>query len=182
MPDPNHTWNEIQRDYMAEQDKSRHRTGNGFEEWKVPSFFKWPVIMQYHAHSICCVWITTASSDSSKVAYRDMSWNPWNLSFRYILFHEKSFSDTSRTCILPNMIRVVPVVIVHKKKKEVLMWWYFWNNWYDISKLPLPVAAEIGVKNLILVTWSWFIYNCGKFLLTERVMIKGYYILSLMSL
>ena len=61
-----------------------------------------------------------------------MTWNPWNLSFRHILFHEKnSFSDISRKCISPNMIRVVLALIIFGKisflLKSAIQFFMKWN-------------------------------------------------------
>ena len=57
------------------------------------------------------------------------SWNPWNLSFRHVLFHEKKkFSDIGRKWILPNMIRAgtdcTQIVLVNSHQR----WKQTWNR------------------------------------------------------
>ena len=62
-------------------------------------------------HEIRCDQIT--SLHGIHVIHNTSTWITWNLSFRWVIFHEKNkFSDISRKSILPNMIRMVTTKII----------------------------------------------------------------------
>ena len=60
-------------------------------------------------HALCWMFLPKLRFLRGKLTLLN-PWNPWNLSFRHVLFHEKnSFSDIRRTRILPNMVAALTI-------------------------------------------------------------------------
>ena len=146
-------------------------------------------IPAFHQNKVCCIFINQYIClilllqwhcifdvvSLATVACMDFwSWIPWNLSFRYILFHEKSlFSDISRKCILWNMTGAVTLKsylvnytsclyqkISFSMKWNVMEWQASWksswvphliNKHFKLSWFQSQTLLLIGMSHIMLI-------------------------------